>query len=59
MYKITLTLTNPVTNDTEVIDYQFNPTTLDQAKWNGAFQAVRSRLDALVQRSTAKEPATW
>lgn len=59
MYRITLTLTNPMTSDNEVLNFQFDPPTLDQAKWNAAFPTVKARLDALVARSVTKEPATW
>lgn len=59
MFIIDLTLRNPITGDSEAMIFQFDPVTLDQAKWNSAFPAVRARLDALVASSTPKEPPTW
>ena len=59
MYKITLTLANPMTGDNEVLVFQFDPPTLDQAKWSAAFPTMKARLDALVARAAATEPAKW
>lgn len=59
MYKITLTLENPITGGRKALIYQFDPPTLNQTKWNGAFTAVKTNLDQLVADSVAMEPATW
>jgi hypothetical protein len=59
MYKITLTLENPVTGDRSAMVYQFDPPTLTQTKWDTAFPAVRAALDALISSATVKEPPTW
>lgn len=59
MYKIRLTLENPITGDSKAMIFQFDPPTLDQAKWSSAFPDVRAELDALIATSTPKEPATW
>lgn len=63
MYRLTLTLTNPMTGDNEVMTYQFDPATLDQAKWNTGFPAVDARLAALKARAGGqngtKEPDIW
>lgn len=59
MYKITLSISDPLTGDTEVLAYQFDPATLTQTKWNGAFPAVNTALQTLVARATPKEPPTW
>lgn len=59
MYKINLTLSNPLTGDSEVLIFQFDPATLTQAKWNAAFATLQASLNALKARSTPLEPATW
>jgi hypothetical protein len=59
VYRISLTLTNAMTGDSSVITFQFDPTTLTQAKWNAAFGAVQAQLTTLHDLSTPKEPATW
>lgn len=59
MYKVNLTFSNPMTNDSEVLELQFEKDSLDQAKWNGAFNDVKASLAKLVTRSSAKEPPTW
>lgn len=59
MFKITLIIESPLTRESESMVYQFDPVTLNQAKWNAAFPAVKTKLDELVLRSTPKEPLTW
>lgn len=59
MYTITLSLRNPITGDSEVMTYQFDPATLTQAKWSAAFTAVQAKLTTLVSRATPLEPPTW
>lgn len=60
-YQVSLIFKNTQTGETESLTYQFDPVTLDQAKWNGAFGAVKPHLDALVARSAAPnvEPPVW
>lgn len=59
MYKIILTLSNPMAADSEVMEFQFDPATLNQAKWNAAFDAVAARLATLKARAANEEPPTW
>ena len=60
MYKITVTLENPISGGRKAMIYQFDPATMTQAKWSGAFPAVKAELDALVADSVPpKEPPTW
>lgn len=60
MYKVTLTFLNPITGDSDSsLIFQFDPATLDQTKWSGAYPTVKAKLDALVSSSTPKEPPIW
>lgn len=60
MYKIDLRISNPMADgDSETMSFQFDPATLNQAKWNGAFEAVMASLTKLGDRSTTKEPPKW
>lgn len=59
MYRITLTMENPITGDRKAKIFQFDPALLTQQKWNGAFPTVRADLDELIASSTPKEPQTW
>lgn len=59
MYRITLTMENPITGDRTAKIYQFDPDLLTQTKWNNAYPSVKADLDALVASSTPKEPPTW
>lgn len=61
MYKITLTIENPMAGIREAMPFQFDEKTLTQDKWTGAFPAV---VDALTKVKTAsaepgKEPQVW
>ena len=63
MYKIQLVIINPMQNDgsgdSERVMFQFDPATLDAAKWASAFPAVQTMLATLQARSTPNEPPTW
>lgn len=61
MYKITLTIQNPMTGGAESLNYQFNPTGLTEAKWVSAYPAVAAMLQSLRDRSAVPnaEPAVW
>ena len=63
MYKIQLTVVNPMqidgSGDSERVLFQFDPATLDEAKWTSAFPAVQAMLATLENRSTPNEPPTW
>jgi hypothetical protein len=59
MYTITVTLKNPITSKTAQLYYQFDPNTLDQAKWSAAFPAVAAELATLKTASTTEEPPVW
>jgi hypothetical protein len=59
MYRIQLTLSDPLMGDSETLTFQFDPATLNQAKWNAAFPTVQGSLTTLVTRATPKEPPTW
>jgi amino acid permease len=59
MYTITVTIKNPVTSKTAQLYYQFDPNTLDQAKWSAAFPAVQAELNTLKTASAGEEPPVW
>lgn len=63
MYKIQLTIVNPMqmdgSGDSERTLFQFDPATLDAAKWASAFPTVQAMLATLEARSTPNEPPVW
>lgn len=61
MFLITLTMQNPLAPSVPAIDlkFQFDPATMTQAKWAGAFPTVQSALNQLIADTTPKEPAIW
>ena len=59
IYRIQLTLLNPIANDSETLTFQFDPATLNATKWAAAFPTVQTSLATLQTRSTPKEPLTW
>jgi hypothetical protein len=48
MYRITVFLENPMLGESRMLTYQFDPATLNQAKWDAAFPTIRARVDDLV-----------
>jgi hypothetical protein len=58
MFKIDLTITNPMTGETRNLRYQFDPATMAQAKWTAAYPTVQTAIDALVTAAT-NEPPKW
>lgn len=59
MYKLTLTIENPMARESTSMTYQFDQNTLDQAKWNSAFPAVQTALGDLIAKAATSEPAKW
>lgn len=61
MYKITLTIENPMSGIRKALVYQFDKDTLNQAKWSSAFPAVDAALTEVEAQSAEpnKEPPTW
>ncbi len=55
MYKIYITVENPVLGENRALVYQFDPATLTQAKWDGGFTTVRAKIDELL--AAAASPA--
>lgn len=61
MYKITLTIENPMSGIRKALVFQFDEDTLTQPKWTSAFPAVDAALTEVKTQSAEpnKEPATW
>lgn len=59
MFRIDLTITNPMTGETRALKYQFDPATMSQVKWTGAYPTVQAAIDALVAAEAASEPPKW
>jgi hypothetical protein len=60
MYIIQLQFRNPMATTMAVtMEFQFDPATLDAAKWASAFPAVAAALAQLVSDSAGKEPQKW
>ena len=61
MYRITLTIDNPMSGLRKALVYQFDEDTLTEAKWTSAFPEVNTALQEVKTQSAApgKEPAVW
>lgn len=59
MFKIDLTIMNPMTGETRNLRYQFDPATMSQAKWSAAYPTVQTVIDALATSATTTEPPKW
>lgn len=60
MYTIQVIIRNPMSDTSPaVMNYQFDPATMTQEKWSGAWEAIKTELDALVATFKEKEPTVW
>jgi hypothetical protein len=61
VYIIQLILKNPMASGPMPVslNFQFDPATLDAAKWASAFPTVQAALAGLVADSVGKEPTKW
>lgn len=48
MYRIQITIENPMLGESELLTYQFDPATLTQAKWDAGYPTVKARIDKLL-----------
>ena len=48
MYVIRISVENPMLGESQALTYQFDPATIDQAKWNAGYPTVRAAVDALL-----------
>jgi hypothetical protein len=48
MYRIQMIVENPILGDSRSMTFQFDPATLDQAKWDAGYQYVKARVDELL-----------
>ncbi|MEX1185327.1 MAG: hypothetical protein WEA80_01900 [Gemmatimonadaceae bacterium] len=59
MFTIELNLRNPLTGESKRLFYQFDPATMTQTKWNNAYPAVKTEIDALSALAVQNNPPTW
>lgn len=61
MYRITLTIENPMSGIRKALVYQFDEDTLTEAKWTSAFPSVDEALTEVKTASAVegKEPPVW
>jgi hypothetical protein len=59
VYRIILRVVNPMTTESRTLDYQFDPASMTQAKWDGAYAAVQAKINELTTAAPTSEPPTW
>jgi hypothetical protein len=59
MYKITITVTNPMSPDSVTQNYQVDPDTFDESQWAAGFPIASDLIQQVKSLSSAKEPANW
>lgn len=59
MFVINVTVSNPMTGENRVMNYQFDPATMNAAKWDGAFPTVQGKITELVTAAVTSEPPKW
>lgn len=53
MYRLEITITNPVTREDRTVRRQFDEANMTLAKWNSLGQEVKTRVDELVASAAA------
>lgn len=61
IFRIDLTVTNPMAGTNRVLTYQFDPATMTQQKWTNAYPTVKAKIDELTADAGTNpaEPPTW
>ena len=61
IFRIDLTVTNPMAASNRVLTYQFDPTNMTAAKWAAAYNTVKGKIDELVADAgtNPQEPPVW
>lgn len=61
LFRIEVRIVNPMAGTERTIVRQFDPASMDQAKWNTAFPAVKPLIDELKTDAATNpnEPAVW
>lgn len=59
MFTITVTIGNPMANESRVLNFQFDPATMDAPKWASAFGTIRGKIDELLTSALTHEPTKW
>lgn len=55
MYKLNISLENPMTGESRAFRFQFDPATFDEKNWSAAFAPVRAEVDEMIVKE--KNPA--
>lgn len=59
MYKITLSVTNPLSGDSVVIPYLIDEGTFDEAQWAEGYRLAKDMIENVMAMSTSKQPQPW
>lgn len=57
--KITMTIENPATGESRVIQRLIDPAVFPQTKWNAGYALVKPLIDELVVAAATSEAPTW
>lgn len=53
MYKLNITIENPMLGESTALRFQFDPATFDEKAWSAGFPTIRATVDDLIARSSA------
>ena len=56
MYRATISIENPLTGETRLLKFKFDPAAITQAKWTAAYPQVAAQITELVAAGAASEP---
>jgi len=55
-YEIQINVSNPVTGESRLLKFQFDPATLTSAKWDGAYVQVSAAVNDLLASAVTSQP---
>jgi hypothetical protein len=59
MYKISLSITNPLSGDSVTETYQVDQDTFDESHWTDGFPIASALIQRVKDLSSAREPTNW
>lgn len=59
MYKITLSVTNPLSGDSVVKPYLIDESTFDETQWAAGYPLAKDMIESVKAVSASKQPDPW
>lgn len=56
MYKLSISVENPITGESRLLPFRFDPATFDESTWTAGFPRIRAAIDDLVAMDATADP---